>query len=33
MSGTAIAAIIPILLIGACVGYWVHINTKKNKSE
>jgi len=33
MGTNAIAIMIPILLIGACVGYWVHINTKKDKSE
>ena len=32
MSGAWVYAI-PMILIGACVGYWVHINTKKNKSE
>ena len=33
MSGNAIAMMVPILLIGACVGIWVHLNTKKDKSK
>jgi len=32
MSVNMIAVMVPILLIGACVGIWVHLNTKKGKS-
>ena len=33
MSGTAVGVMVSILLIGACVGVWVHLNTKKDKTK
>jgi hypothetical protein len=31
--GNAVVIGVVIVIIGACVGYWVNMNTKKNKSE
>ena len=33
MSGNAIGLLVAMLLIGTCVGIWVHMNTKNNKGE
>ena len=33
MSGNAIGLLVTMLLIGTCVGIWVHMNTKNNKGE
>jgi hypothetical protein len=33
MSGNVIGLMVTMLVIGACVGIWVHLNTKKDKTK